>query len=113
MNNDQLQACWNELKLSASAESEADPNPRIEKMMRREMTVLGPRRRFWKKTAVVASCLLGLCIIGGLVADNIVMATTVRQPDGSQQEESVSLLDLLKHHIHAHAKQIHKHFHGE
>lgn len=110
MNNDPLQTCWDELKRSSSV---APHNPQLEQKMIRELTTLGPRRRLWKKALTVACCVLGVCILGGVIADNIILANPVEQTDGTQQERSESLLHYFLRHVHEHAGQIHRHFHGE
>jgi hypothetical protein len=111
MNDEQLQACWNELKHSSGEAPSL--NPQLERTMMKELTTYGPRRRFWKRTLTTAVCLVGLCILGGVIADNIVMATPIEQADGSQEVRSESLLNYLMRHVHDHAHQLHKHFHGE
>ncbi len=111
MNDEQFQAFCNELKSNSPSPPNFDPQ--LESKMIREMTTLGPRRRFWKKTLVAAGFLVALMTLGGVIADNIVLATVVEQPDGTSQEESESLLNYWMRHVHDHARQIHRHLHGE
>lgn len=110
LNDEQFQACWNELKHSSSGTPTI--NPFLEEKMKTEMTILGPRRRFWKRTLVAAFSVLGVCILSGVIANNIVVATPVEQEDGSQLEETETLLHYLMRHVHAHAREAHQHFMG-
>jgi hypothetical protein len=109
MNDEQLQVCWNEIKHSPVPSPSY--NPQLEMKMIKEMTTHGPRRRFRKRILTVSCCLLGLCVLGGIIADNIVMATPFEQTDGTTIEQAESLLDYLMRHVHEHARQIHRHFH--
>jgi hypothetical protein len=111
MNNEQLQTCWDELKHSACETPNA--NLQLEKNLMMELTTLGPRRRFRKRALTVVFCLFGICILGGVIADNISVASSIEQTDGLQEERSESLLNYVLRHVHAHAGQIHRHFHGE
>jgi hypothetical protein len=110
LNDEQFQACWNELKQSSSGAPTI--NPYLEEKMMTELTTLGPRRRFWKKTLVVACGVLGVCLLSGVIADNIVVATPVEQVDGTQREEPETLLHYMLRHVHEHARQVHRHLFG-
>mgnify|MGYP007112179173 CR=1 FL=1 len=81
--------------------------------MIKELTTVGPRRRFWKMAMTVTCCLAIVCVLGGVIADNIVLATTIEQADGSVEEESESLLNYVMRHVHDHARHFHRHLHGE
>lgn len=110
MNDEQFQACWNELKQSSSGTPTI--NPYLEEKMKTELTTRGPRRRFWRRTLVTTCAVLAVCVLSGTIANNIVVATPVEQVDGTQQEESETLLQYIIRHVHAHARQAHRHFMG-
>ncbi|MBL8892444.1 MAG: hypothetical protein JNL67_20885 [Planctomycetaceae bacterium] len=110
MNDEQFQACWNELKQSSSGTPTI--NPFLEEEMKTELTTLGPRRRFWRRMLVTTACLLAVGVLSGVIANNIVVATPVEQVDGTHKEESETLLQFIIRHAHAHARQAHRHFMG-
>ena len=62
---------------------------------------------------LIACCLLCVGVLGGVIAENIVMATTIESGDVNTETQSESLLDYLIRYVHAHAHQLHRHLHDE
>ncbi|MFO0939275.1 MAG: hypothetical protein U0930_00765 [Pirellulales bacterium] len=78
----------------------------------KEMQSIGTKRSRWKRVLVAGVFVLGLCVVGGIIADNIVVASeNVSGDTGEIQTES--LLDYAIRHVHAHLQEFHSHFHGE
>ncbi len=78
MNDDQFQAFCNELKTNSPSPPNFDPQ--LESKMIREMTTLGPRRRFWKRTFLAAAFLVALMTLGGVIATTSSWQPLLKQP---------------------------------